>query len=108
MNIIVTEVFLKDGCKHGRVFRLPIDPTGRPFNYRVRVSTNSFFFSTNKRNYKKDELLYHSEAEDEHKICLNITQKSLPNWPTPNYIDIDSIWEFYKLVGYDYKKKKWI
>lgn len=108
MNIIVTEIFLKDGFKHGRVFRFPSDPksgkvdsTGNTFDYRARVSTNCFFFSTNKRNYKRDEVLYHSAWEEEHKLLRFSTH-------TIDYIDVDSIWDFYKLIGYDYKTKKYL
>jgi len=108
MNIIVTEVLLKEGHRHNRVFRFPVDPKGgktdtlgNPFDYRARVSTNCFFFSTNKRNYKRDEVLYHSAWEEDHKL-LRFSTHAI------DYIDVDSIWDFYTLIGYDYKKKKYL
>ncbi len=113
-NLIVTEVMLQEGCKHGRYFRVPVDAkgcyvsaAGHPFDYRGRGSINSFFFGTNRRNYKKKERLYHACDESEHLASLKITQEFLPDTPNPVYIDVDSVWDFYKLIGYDYKKRKW-
>ena len=107
-KLIVTEVLLADGHKHARHFRLPIDPKGGEFNYRSRTSINCFFYGKKRRNYKGIEILYHVADEHEHKSSLKITQQSLPHWPTPFYIDVDSIWDFYKIIKYDYKTKKWL
>jgi hypothetical protein len=110
--LIVTEVFLKEGCRHGRVFRLPIDPIGTTFHYRARGSINSFFHINKKRNYKKDEVLYHSAGEVEHIIGQDIWRETHRKHNMPHteitYIDVDSIWDFYTLIGYDYKKKKYL
>lgn len=117
--IIVKEVFLKEGCRHGRVFRVPIDGVGSytsaegyRFDYRGRGSINAFFHSLKKRNYKKDEVLYHSEREDEHIIGQDIWRETHRKHNMPHteitYIDVDSIWDFYTLIGYDYKKKKYL
>ena len=113
-KLIVTEIFLKEGCRHGRYFRVPIDgkgcyvdDCGNTFDYRSRGSVNSFFFGVKKRNQKKKERLYHACDEDEHITTLAITKK-LSNHPMPSYIDVDSVWDFYKLINYDYKARKWL
>lgn len=108
MNLIVTEVNLNPPYEHRRVFRVPIDVKGKLFDYRGRVSINSFFFGVKKRNYKKDKVLYHSVYEEEHKM-MQEEHKMLRFGNHPiNYIDVDSIWEFYKMIGYDYKKQEWL
>lgn len=114
-NLIVTEVHLNRGCEHGRYFRVPVDAkgcyvsaAGVPFDYKSRRSINAFFYNPNKqRNYKGKETLYHVCEESESIGSLKITQEFLPDWPTPNYIDVDSIWDFYKLIGFNNKTKKY-
>ena len=113
-NLIITEIFLKKNCEHGRVFRFPIDPLdskpnslGDLFCRKSRRGINVFFHGMKNRNRKKGEILYHSCIESEHAMSLKITQEFIPNWPTPKYIDVKSVWDFFKEVGYDYKNKKW-
>lgn len=105
--IIVTEVFLPS-CGHGRCFKIPIDPNYGDFNYRSRTSINAFFFGTKRRNEKKGKVLYHSQNEESYKIhCDCLRNSSVPHdIKVPR--NLNSIWEFYKIIGYDYKKRKWL
>lgn len=104
---IITEVLLNKGCEHGRYFRMPLDPGGKEFSYRGRTAVNAFFFGLKNRNRKGKEVLYHIQEEGESKRSLEITQKHLPDWPTPVYINVDSIWEFFKIIGFNNKTKKY-
>ena len=117
--LIVTEVNLKPPFEHRRVFRVPIDAVGSytssdgyRFDYRGRGSINAFFHSLKKRNHKNKEILYHSCHEEEHFISERVKKESYTKYKIPyqeiTYIEVDSIWDFYKLIGYDYKKKKYL
>jgi len=117
--LIVTEVNLNPPYEHRRVFRVPIDgegcyktSEGYTFDFRSRRSINAFFHSKKKRNYKNKEILYHSCREDEHIISENIWRETYRKNNIPRkeitYIDVDSIWDFYTLIGYDYKNKKYL
>lgn len=99
---IVTEIDLLDGCKHTRYFRFPLD-ADKEFCYRSRVSANAFFFGGKKRNYTKPKhFLYIEKTEEEFECGANMRIIK-----TPEFIELSSIWEFYKLIGYNYKTKKW-
>ena len=116
---IVTEVLIKDGHKHGRYFRVPTAPkgtkpdtAGNVFDYRSAVSINSFFYGIKRRNQKKKEVLYHCDWEDGHLISEDAWRETHRKNNIPHkeitYIEVDSIWHFYTLIGYDYKKKKYL
>lgn len=101
LMIVASEIDLKDGCKHLRYIRFPLDDGKYPICYRSRVSYNSFAHGMKGRNYcpnqKNAKLLYHCDHEE------------MKTWMDPNVaiIDVQNLWEFYKLIGYNYKTKKY-
>ena len=97
-NIVVTVIDLKT-FEHLLYIRFPLD-AGKNFCYRSRMSYNAFT-GVKGRCYKRKETLYHCKHEYEMVGFLGKIDESLP------MVTANSIWEFYKLVGYDYKKKKW-
>lgn len=82
--------------------------------YRSRVSYNAFFHSMSDRN-KTPNYLYIAKTEKEHQIDIEVWDSMMETYPdltdiyrTVPVTDVKNIWEFYKLIGYDYKAKKWI
>jgi hypothetical protein len=100
---IITEIDLSNGCKHTRYFRFPLDG-GKEFCYRSRTSYNAFFNGMKKRNYTKPRHYLYA-GKDEEEFEINKRMRLIEN---PEFIDVSSIWEFYKLIGFDYKNNKWI
>jgi hypothetical protein len=102
-NIVFTEIDLKDGCKHKRYIRFPLD-SGKDFDYRARMSYCYFASGLKKRNWrpshKKPEIVYSGHREDEWKVSY------APHNMAP-VVDVGSIWEFYDLIGYNYKQQRW-
>lgn len=68
-------------------------------NYRSRTSINCFFYGKHHRNKTKD-FLYHGESLRE---AIDVR-----GFDPEGVAEVDSIWEFYKIIGYDYKKKKYV
>lgn len=72
-----------------------------------------------RRNYKVytpeitgSFILYHVECETEYWMAHEIMAESarrcdLKDWDDLPVVDVEGIWEFYKLIGYDYRKKKY-
>jgi hypothetical protein len=113
--IAVTEIDMKDEYKHVRHIRFPLDDGKWPICYRSRTSYNAFANSTKERCYKPNkknaETLFHCQREADFQISHDCWKSSLEKYDKeykdPEFIDVDNIWEFYKLIGYDYKKKKY-
>jgi hypothetical protein len=106
MIIVVSEVF--STSKHGRYFRFPLDPNNGKFDYRARVSYNCFF---RKRNHKKNKTIYYAQSSESYNISKDSYNKIGEKHGLKmehEFIDLNSIWEFYKEIGYDYKKQKWL
>ena len=90
--LILTIVELeKTECQHIRYFEVNVDE-GENFNYRARVSLNAFFNIDFKRN-ENDKFLYVETAK-------RVDEKA-------ETVKVNSLWEFYKLIGYNYKTKKY-
>ena len=74
---------------------------GKDFCYRGRKSANAFFYGKNIYNGKSKDIF--------HDIGCGwgrfFTGKHAPDMP--ENIPEFNIWEFYKHIGYDYKKKKY-
>jgi hypothetical protein len=92
-----------------RLFKYPLD-SGKDFDYRARVSSN-YFFMGNHRNWKdgacpkgypKPGSIIYSFHHDFDPHIEYLIKKDTP------VIEVGSIWEFYKAIGYDYKKQKWL
>lgn len=87
----IVELDQKD-YRHVRYFEINIDGE-KDFNYTARVSLNAFFNVDYERNENK-EFLY----------------VQLPKFNFENGVPVilvDSLWEFYNLIGYNYKTKKY-
>lgn len=79
-----------------RYFEVDIDG-GKPFDYRARTSFNAFF-----------NLVNHPERHSNDKVFY--CQRSLLKFEIDEgvkVIPVPSLWEFYKLIGYNYKAKKY-
>jgi len=110
MNFIVTEIFLKKDCEHGRYFKFSV---GRENYYKTATALNAFFNNPHThRNYKKKEILYHSQLFEEFEMSNNITEKSYKKLGIElrpkKLIELNSIWEFFEVIGFDNKTKKWV
>lgn len=111
--IIVTEIDLLNGCKHLRIFKFPLDPSGS-FDYKSRTAINAFAHSVKGRNYKPNKKdgthLYHFQDQQDWDIAKNCLMKSLGHDPRDSIpvTECKSIFEFYKIIGFDNKTKKWI
>jgi hypothetical protein len=107
MKSFVTEISLEN-YRHTRKWIVDID-CGTEFNYRGRVSSNAFFHSPKKRNYS-DTSLYHEKSLEEAVIVSEVLLEY--GIEKPIILDeieqVESIWKFYEIIGYDYKKKRYI
>lgn len=86
---------------------------GEPGFYQQSVSFSSFFHGIKKRNWNGD-LLYSIDTWDEFmKFRIGMDERlhdrhpDLPEIYKFTDIVFDSIWDFYKFIGWDYKKKKY-
>ena len=61
------------------------------------MSYNAFAHGIKKRNYKRKERLYHCTDELYFKKFNDIP-----------LIEYESLWAFYKEIGFDHKHKKWL
>jgi len=104
-HFIIKEIDLVDDCRHKRYFRLSLTGT------RAITSLNYFFWGTKRRNYKpsyvKGTHLYYCQREHEFNEDQERHKKQNLHWKG-ELIEVDSIWAFYKAIGYDYKKQKWV
>lgn len=104
MKFIVKEVPL-DGSAHKRHWIVDID-AGTNFNYRGRTSFNAFFHGAKKRNYNGD-ILYYTTSVEEAREADRISQEfGATGLDFDSIPEVESIFKFYEIVGYDYKKKK--
>jgi len=113
IQIVVLEMALDKDASHRRYIKFDLD-NGKNFCYRSRVSHDAFFHSIKKRN-KNKKFLYTSKHEDEHQIDINLWNKMMKQRPTLQdiyatvpVVHVQNLWEFYKLIGYNHKTKKWI
>ena len=121
LTYIVNEVDGNKGGRHTRRWRLH-----RPEKYNHQISFDHFF-GPEYQHYinKKKKLSYHLRHEDdwnrERKIfedsfyrCVSehpdkVSLHDKKEWLGPDIVDFSgSIFDFYKLIEYDYKKKKFL
>ena len=101
-HFVATEIDLTDGCRHVCYHEFEAS------DYRSLVSYGAFFTSVKNRCYSKTRL-YHGKRkleweQDRAMMAANpITADLYIDVPVVNH---ESLWEFYKAIGYDYKKKK--
>lgn len=111
MSWIISEVFeipIKNGSSR-RMWRFD-----HKFHYQEAVSFNAFFFGS-KRNHKGDELFYYAQHLTDYEIHRNVWAKTAEKHGLENYYPdsstiqvVEDLWRFYKIIGFDYKTKKWI
>lgn len=100
------------------VFKFDLDD-GKIFCYRSRVSYNSFAFGgrnnnkpRNRNNKFGKKLIYHCRDENDYKL----TQQSFIRtfemyggvYEEPPMVELKNLWQFYNVIGYDYKSKKFV
>ncbi len=97
-TFIVFEI-LKDGLyNHAKYYKFKLPQVGEKDFYRMTSSYNWFFHGPKRRNELPDRL-FTVAHEDERAPEFFIKGVEL--------VDVGSLWDFYKAVGYDYKKQKW-
>jgi hypothetical protein len=113
-NRVVTEIDLQAGYKHRRYIKFDLDD-GKGFCYRSRMTHNAFFHNYKTKRNQTDQYLYHAKSEAEHQMTIDVWAESMAeNTNLPDIyssvpvVTVKNVWEFYKLIGYDYKTKKWI
>lgn len=127
---VITEVFkhstLESQLIPRRMWRIP---TSIYTPYNECRSFHAFNSYKKHRNTKPDGTLYHVEYSPSYQervdIHVNVSMKRridenhfktpeeleywLNYWPALDKIPlVKDTWEFYKIVGYDYKTKKWV
>ena len=109
----VTEID-RSNSKHNRYIRFDLDDS-KDFCYRSRVSYSAFFHSYKRMRNHTNKFLYISKQVYEFQIDVDTwdyMMKKNPNLPdiysSVPVVTVKNLWEFYKLIGYDYKTKKWI
>lgn len=106
--MIVREINLAT-YKHERYFTFDLDD-GKDFCYRSRMSSNAFFHGSKEgkpRPNRSATHLYVSDHLGETYAQKRLAEDQAMFGPIP-VLTPSNIWEFYQLVGYDYRKKKWI
>jgi hypothetical protein len=112
MSLIVVSELDYHNSKHIRWIRFPLD-AGKKFCYRSRGSINAFAYGTKHYNYKPNianpDYLYHFSDWDTKLADIEIAKECLGRNIYENIpiVDVGSIWEFYNLIRWDWKKKKW-
>ena len=78
--------------------------------YRQVVSAGAFFDGVRKHDRDvKRGIIWASHHEHDHSHYTRKDTLGFSLWP--DYVEIiehESIWDFYKYIGYDYKKKKFV
>jgi len=108
----VSEVNLMPPYDHKRIWRFTVENLLVKNHYRAVTSLSSFFYNTKRRNQKGNKFLYICRRQEEwdsfiefdKRVCKTIGE----NYQNPKIIPLNSIWQFYKVIGYDYKKQKWL
>lgn len=111
IQYVVTEL-CRETCEHVKYLKFDLDD-GKPFCYRSRTSSNAFFHGAKEYN-KSQKFLYIGKHEREHQIMIDVWKKSMAKHPelpdtysSVPVVHIKNLWEFYNLIGYDYKRKKY-
>lgn len=92
-----------------RLFEYPLD-SGKDFDYPARVSSNYFFFGKGRnvkggrceRGFPKPGSIIYSFHHNGDPLVEALKERDVV------IIRLDSLWDFYKAIGYDYKKQKWL
>ena len=116
IEIVALELDLNGKENHRQYLRtIEFDMDGgKPFCYRGRVSYEAFADVTKKRYYnKRAGLTYRMKRKEEYQFDVQLWKRTMARHPditdiynVPN-IKLNSLWEFYEYIGYDYKAKKY-
>lgn len=125
--IRVVKINKRDECNHEELHIFPLPDFNEKGWYRQGKSFDAFFHHPveNKRTGKyafrsnTNDVLYYSYRPDEWEFNLRSIErlkKLTNNEPRNGYMYDDelpqinhaNIWEFYKHIGYDYNKRKWL
>lgn len=100
--VYVIEVNLKT-CEHEKVNIFELPNFGEQGFYRSVVSYDAFFHGMKSKNYDlRRNILYFANFQQDLDIFN--TYEDVIALPQTIY---KNIWEFYKGIGYNYKKKKY-
>ena len=80
------------------IYEFDLPDVSEPGFYRQGVSFNSFFHFSGRNKFKNTH--YKAYMLDDH-IWPRFSKR-------PTIIECENIWEFYKLINFDYKTKKYL
>lgn len=114
IKIVVYVMDRVNGHKHLSYVKYDLDD-GKPFCYRSRTSHNAFFHNHKTNRNQTDRHLYAAKHEVEHQINLDVWAEMMREHPGLEdiyskvpVVEVQNIWEFYELIGYDHKTKRWL
>lgn len=118
MTCIIVHEIDTSGTALGIYHRIQIPAMNDRGWYRFATSLNGFFHSSgkkrcNRRHAMNGKLpiigtLYTYKHEDDHLAEIAIMIKHGASFPNGiSYIDHANLWDFYKFIDFDYKKRKY-
>jgi hypothetical protein len=107
MRYIYVHVVPYDDSLPGNLwYKFPVDRAKyNGFDYRSRTSINAYFYSGKSRNWAPNckptnyDTLYHATEEFDFNLRCELKEQKL--------IELESVYDFFKEIGYDYKSKKY-
>ena len=107
MYKIVTKIANSCHKHHKQCYRFTFrTPEGLPI-YRDAVSYNAFFNSVKQRNWHNGILYYSRDETEFYNDAKRLAETLNEEVETYEIIDTGTIWEFYKLIGWDHKSQKY-
>lgn len=123
--IRVVKINKLDGCKHEEMHTFNLPTPVEPRFYRSVTSFSAFFHhpvkdrKTGRHTFRSNsrDTLWYSHRPDEWELSLRSEERMRNKFPLKDGYLYDSelpvtehgtIWDFYKHIGYDYKKRKWL
>jgi hypothetical protein len=103
MLVFVAEVSIETS-DHLRHFWIDLDQ-GERLHYRSRVSFEAFRSYKVERCKNKEKGLWYIEL-DHTRCCYNPKYPDIYRYDC-EIIELNSVWEFYDVIGYNYKTKKY-
>lgn len=97
--ISITMLDRDNGCEHLRYFEFPLDG-GKTFDYNARRSYNAFFNHNFTRNQNGSIMFCQNQRWESE-----IDYKDFPNLLVTR---LNSLYEFYRVIGYDYKTHQYV
>lgn len=104
LKVIVEEFDWNDVNSISKFYEVDIDGKDKS-PYRARKSYGSFLHGPSDKNLSPDGRIFMFVCYGRTTPTFELHEKIHGKI---DLIEVESLWEFYKLIGYDYKKKKWI